>query len=294
MTPPKQPPITEQKVSKDRLVLMLKNGTDYVEIVQDLIAKQELPYTVDLSDPLNPTLKDTLCAGELYLNKFITTDSDTVEMKRKAILASRNYHEVLIIGPTGTGKEIIAKSQISDKLGSVKAVNCAGFPETLIESELFGYVKGAFTGADSSREGLIAQAAGGVMFMDEVGELPLTMQAKLLRVIQERSVRRVGGTKDEEITCKFVFATNKDLEAMVQAGTFREDLFARISTLQLNIKSLTDRKCDIVPICKSLQGGEKFLAQYGSQLESGMLKVPYNVRSLQQYITRFNVWGCIN
>ncbi len=215
-------------------------------------------------------------------------------MKDKALKSSKVINEVLIYGPTGTGKEIIAKSQIYNRTGHTRAINCAAMPEQLIEAELFGYVRGAFTGAESNRTGLVIDAAGGVMFLDEVGELPLPMQAKLLRLLQERTIRKVGGKDDEEVTCKFVFATNKDLESLIEKKLFREDLYARISTLALSIKSLSDRKCDIVPICKSLQGGDKFLEAFGEQLENGSLGVPYNVRSLQQYIVRYNVWGCIN
>jgi len=296
--------------SRQKLELYLKNGIDFVDTAQTWIDKFKLPYTIleGVADgkvnvgifadvPIGERfwfIKDTLCPGELHLGKFITVHDETLEMKEKALKASKVINEVLIYGPTGTGKEIIAKSQIYNRTGHTRAINCAAMPENLIEAELFGYVRGAFTGAESTRNGLVIDAANGVMFLDEVGELPLPMQAKLLRILQERTIRKVGGKDDEEITCKFVFATNKNLEKMVEHKTFREDLYARISTLSLSIQSLSNRKCDIVPICKSLQGGEAFLKEYGEHLENGSLQVPYNVRSLQQYIVRYSVWGCIN
>lgn len=290
--------------SKQKLDLLLKNGIDFVDMVNDLITKFKLPYTiVERVSSIEGVIgignkewfiKDTLCPGELHLGKFITLHEETLKMKEKALKCSRVINEVLIYGPTGTGKEIIAKSQIYNRSGHTRAINCAAMPENLIEAELFGYVRGAFTGAESTRPGLVVDSAGGVMFLDEVGELPLPMQAKLLRLLQERTIRKVGGKEEEEVTCKFVFATNKDLEDLISKKLFREDLYARISTLSLSIQSLSQRKCDIVPICRSLAGGEAFLKEYGEQLENGSLGVPYNVRSLQQYIVRYNVWGCIN
>jgi len=200
---------------------------------------------------------------------------------------------VLIFGATGTGKEIIARSMIANRSGAFRAINCAGLPEGLIESILFGHVKGSFTGATGDKRGFIAEAQDGVMFLDEIGEMPMLMQAKLLRTIQEKRITRVGSINEEEINCKFVFASNKDLSKMVEQGTFREDLYARISTLELNIKPLKDRLCDCVPICKSLSGGEKFLEEYETQLKGGVIDLSHNVRSIQRHVIRYSVWGSI-
>lgn len=289
---------------RNKIEFMLLQGPDMIPSVQDWIEKYKLPYTVQVSDGMMENsdgkvmpagygvLKDTLSRGELHLNQFITVDEETVEMKRYASLMAKSQHEVLIVGETGTGKEILAKSMIADRKGHIKAVNCAGFPETLIESELFGHTKGSFTGADREKQGLMSAAADGVMFLDEIGELPMSVQAKLLRALQERRIRKVGALVDEEITCKFVCATHRDLKQMVKDGQFRKDLFARISTLELHIKSLLpDRKDDIVPITQSLKGGEEFLKVHQANLLNGLLDLSLNVRSLQQHVIRFSVLG---
>jgi transcriptional regulator with PAS, ATPase and Fis domain len=285
----------ERKIhSKKALELMLANGEDFVDVVQKHIDDNKLPYEIVTLTGGTWSLKDTLNPGELHLAKFITVDEETKQMKIKASKAANTSYEVLISGATGTGKEIIARSQIGNRSGAFRAINCAGIPETLIESTLFGYIKGSFTGANGNKNGFITEANGGVMFMDEIGELPLLMQAKLLRTIQEKRITKVGSTEDEDISCKFVFATNRNLEEMVKAGTFREDLYARISTLELDIKSLKDRLCDAVPICKSLVTGDKFLERYESELRTGLLDLSHNVRSIQRHVIRYNVWGSIN
>ena len=294
MNPPVKPQLDTQKpITRKALELMLCNE-GFVDIVQGRIDSGKLPYRIVILEDGKPILEDTLNPGELHLAKFITVDPSTLVLKDKSKKASKTTHEVLIVGATGTGKEIIARSMIADRPGSFRAINCAGLPEGLIESILFGHIKGSFTGAYTDKEGFIADAKDGVMFLDEIGEMPMLMQAKLLRTIQEKKINKVGSTKDEDINCKFVFATNKDLEKMVEEGKFREDLYARISTLELNIKPLTERLCDAVPICKSLVGGDKFLETYQDSLSSGLLDLRHNVRSIQRLVIRHSVWGSIN
>jgi transcriptional regulator with PAS, ATPase and Fis domain len=162
-----------------------------------------------------------------------------------------------------------------------------------MEAELFGYVAGAFTDAKRTTDGLIIAATGGVMFFDEIALLPMDLQAKLLRVIQERTVRKVGGKVEEAVDCKFVFATNRDLRSMVEDGVFMKDFYARISTLELKISPLRERKCDIIPITKSLPNGDAFLSKYSDELTSGVLDLSLNVRSIQQYVIRYAVLGRI-
>jgi transcriptional regulator with PAS, ATPase and Fis domain len=273
-----------------RTMLEQEDWQEFMPVVQQFIDKFKLPYEIVIEDN-KPHLRNILSRGQQKLQTFITVDPETKEMKLDALKMSTTPHEVLICGDSGTGKEIIAQAMIADRKGEIKAVNCAGFPETLIESELFGYVKGAFTGADTTRDGLMTAAAGGVMFLDEIGEMPMSVQAKLLRALQEKRIRRVGSNKTEEINCKFVFATNQDLNKMVKEGTFRKDLYARISTLELFINPLSKRKCDINPITESLQNGKAFLEKYGDDLHSGALDLSLNVRSLQQHVIRFNVLG---
>jgi transcriptional regulator with PAS, ATPase and Fis domain len=294
-----QPKVKSRKV----LELMLANGEEFVAMVQKDIDAFKLPYAIKKmqvrigdSGHLEEKfiLEDTLSPGELHLARFITVDDATILMKEKARKAALTPYEVLISGATGTGKEIIARGMVANRQGAFRAINCAGLPEGLIESILFGHVKGSFTGAYTDKNGFIIEAENGVMFLDEIGEMPMLMQAKLLRTIQEKVITKVGSTKDEPINCKFVFATNRDLGKMVEEGKFREDLYARIATLELDIKPLKERVCDCVPICKSLVGGDKFLDSFGVMLESGNLDLSHNVRSLQRHVIRYAVWGSIN
>jgi PAS domain S-box-containing protein len=160
---------------------------------------------------------------------------------------------ILIRGETGTGKELIARAvhNLSHrKDGPFVAVNCACFPETLVESELFGYEKGAFTGAERAKPGRFARAEDGTLFLDEVGNLPLPVQAKLLRVMQDRTYEPLGGTKTLRTNARVVAATNQDLAAMVDEGTFRSDLYYRINVIELQLPPLRERPEDVLPLVR--------------------------------------------
>src|ERR1035438_5522043 len=155
---------------------------------------------------------------------------------------------VLIEGETGTGKEQVARAvhtSAHHRAGPFVAVNCAALPETLLESELFGHEKGAFTSAVGQRRGRFEMAHGGAIFLDEVGDVPAAMQAKLLRVLQERSFERVGGTESIQVDVRVIAATNRSLQQMVKDGKFREDLFYRLNVVKISLPPLRDRAEDI-------------------------------------------------
>lgn len=161
----------------------------------------------------------------------------------------------LILGETGTGKEVIARALhelSSRKNNSFAAINCAAIPENLLESELFGYEKGAFTGASSTKKGKIELADGGTLFLDEIGDMPMPLQAKMLRFLQERVIERVGSVKCIPVDVRVVCATHRDIQQLIGAGDFREDLYYRISEITLNIPPLREREGDAVVIAQSL------------------------------------------
>jgi two-component system NtrC family response regulator len=162
---------------------------------------------------------------------------------------------VLLLGESGTGKELLASAvhKLSPRAGKpFVAINCAAIPETLLESELFGYEKGAFTGAVRQTSGKFEQANGGTIFLDEIGDMPLALQAKLLRFLQDRVVERIGGRERITVDVRIVCATNKDPAAMIQAGEFREDLYYRISEVTVRIPPLRDRAGDAIVIARMI------------------------------------------
>ena len=203
---------------------------------------------------------------------------------------------VLITGESGTGKELLARAihqESSRREHPFVPIHCGAIPENLIESELFGHVKGAFTGAIQNKIGLLELASGGTVFLDEVGEIPLQMQVKLLRFLQERSFRRVGCTEDIEVNVRILCATNKDLEEEVERGTFREDLYYRLNVIQIALPPLRRRKDDIPLLA------EYFVRRYSAELNRRIMRIseeamellrtyPYsgNVRELENILER--------
>lgn len=284
--PPATPIVRQEREvpSEEKLRKFIENG--FEDMAQELIDSFALPYTIK-----DKQLLDNLKGTDLWLRKFITIDPETDELKSDIMTLSKYNHEVLIHGETGTGKELLSRALIGNRTGKSLAVNCAGLPEHLVESELFGYKRGAFTGAESDRQGLMASASDGLLFLDEIGELPLQAQAKLLRALQDKKIRRVGSMLEEEISCRFVFATNRDISKLVIDGKFRQDLYARISTFEYQVKPLRDRKCDIEPICNALANGKDFYQKYYNELHNGGLSLEHNVRSIQQHHTRWSVFG---
>ncbi len=202
---------------------------------------------------------------------------------------------VLVTGESGTGKELVARA-IHDLSPRAEkpfvSINCGAFTETLLESELFGYVKGSFTGANTNRKGLFEAAERGTIFLDEIGEMSSAMQVKLLRVLQERRLRPVGATEETLVDTRVIAATNRDLASMVKEGTFREDLFYRISVIPIELPALRERVEDIPELAEHF--AHKFCAQAGRQLsisEKAMRLLenyswPGNVRELEHIIER--------
>jgi two-component system response regulator AtoC len=203
---------------------------------------------------------------------------------------------VLITGESGTGKELVARALAARsrrRSGPFVAINCAAMPETLLESELFGHVKGAFTDAKAARIGLFAQASGGVLFLDEIGEMPLTLQPKLLRALQERRVRPIGGETETAFDARLVAATNRDLETAVEERRFREDLFYRINVITVALPPLRARGTDVLLLAQHyIQHFAGQFAKSVSGLSPGAAEKlcsygwPGNVRELQNCIER--------
>jgi len=202
---------------------------------------------------------------------------------------------VLITGDRGTGKEMIAQAihRASPRAGGpFVAVNCAAIPDTLLESELFGYVKGAFTGAQADRPGLFEQAEDGTLLLDEIGELPLPLQAKLLRVLQENEIRRVGDQKTRRVNVRLLAATARDLAADAAAGRFRHDLFDRLNVVAIHLPPLSERREDIAPLARHFAA--LLARRLGRRLELSDAAIawlreqpwPGNVRALEHAIER--------
>jgi two-component system, NtrC family, response regulator PilR len=203
---------------------------------------------------------------------------------------------VLIYGESGTGKELVARAVHTCSPRSSEpfvSINCGAFPESLLESELFGYVKGAFTGASQNKRGLFEVASGGTIFLDEISEMSIGMQVKLLRVLQERTLRPVGGVQEVAFDVRVIAATNKDLRDMVAANTFREDLFYRVSVIPINVPPLRDRRDDIDLLANHFLKKYAYAAQKSivriSAESKAMLRLydwPGNVRQLENTIER--------
>ncbi|WP_239500157.1 sigma-54-dependent transcriptional regulator [Desulfurobacterium thermolithotrophum] len=226
--------------------------------------------------------------------EIIYASKEMEEILKKASLFAKTEAPVLILGESGVGKELIARfiHKESGRKGKFVSVNCAAIPSELFESELFGYEKGAFTGALCAKPGLFEEADGGTLFLDEIGELPLNLQVKLLRVLQESEIRRVGGTKTKKVDVKVVAATNKDLKELVKKGDFREDLYYRLNVLTLKVPPLRKRPEDILELTGFFI--RKFSGKYGKKVEITpeafqillSYSFPGNVRELENLIHR--------
>ena len=244
----------------------------------------------------------TAASDHLLLRDRLIGGSPLIQRVREAISrVSAVPSSVLICGESGTGKEVAARSihELSDRAGKpFVPVNCAAIPADMIEAELFGHVRGAFTGANSSREGLFLHAHGGTLFLDEIGDMPLPVQAKMLRAIEERKVRPVGSEREASVDLRFVFATNADLEEKVADGSFRSDLFYRINVMRIDMPRLADRDDDVIDLARLFV--ERLSQQLGlPKVEPGEAAIqamrdyswPGNVRELRNLVERSLILG---
>lgn len=284
--------------STDAAVEAMKIGAiDYISKPFDI---EELKITINKAldiDKLNKEI-DILKAEirENFDRKIIGSSRRMIEIFEVVDKVADTNATILITGESGTGKELIASlihNKSSRKGNPFIQVNCGAIPENLLESELFGYEKGAFTGAQGRKPGRFDRAQGGTLFLDEIGELNLSLQVKLLRVLQEREFERVGGTEVIKADVRIIAATNRDLDKMAQEGSFREDLLYRLKVIPIHVPALRDRKEDIPLLA------EFFINKYSKQMNKGrtvMLQdaldiiksydFPGNIRELENIIER--------
>ena len=289
--------VTAFATTEQAVEAMRKGAYDYVqkpfrnhELLATLEKALEKRAIVAENQTLRAEVKARWTEGQL-IGKSAAMDRLRDLIKRVANATS----SVLLTGESGTGKEMVARAlhfQSPRVERPFVVLNCGAIPENLIESELFGHVKGAFTGATAAREGLFQAAHGGTLFLDEVGELPPPLQVKLLRVLQDRKVRPVGGTAEVEVDVRVVAATNRDVESEVEAGTFREDLFYRLNVIRIEVPPLRDRPEDIPVLADYFL--QKHSALQGRRLEFSpeamrwLAQQPYagNVRELENIVER--------
>ena len=244
----------------------------------------------------NRRLADKVGEDKTVLGAMITSAPEMVKVARTIERVAKTNVSVMLLGASGTGKELLAKGlhDASDRSGgSFVAINCAAIPENLLESELFGHEKGAFTGAVKTTEGKIEQAHGGTLFLDEVGDIPLPLQVKLLRFLQERTIERIGGRKPIEVDTRIVCATHQNLEAMIGEGRFREDLFYRLAEIVIKIPALSERPGDAILLAKAFLN--RFSAEMNPQVKGfapdALAAIdswgwPGNVRELENRVKR--------
>ncbi|MBZ4686627.1 MAG: two-component system, NtrC family, response regulator AtoC [Clostridia bacterium] len=279
-----------------------KGAYDYIEKPFDLdefnIAIKKALETRDLKNEVEILKKKQ---QEFFRNNKIIGESQAMKklLKKVAILAESEA-TILILGETGVGKGLLAK-EIHDKSSRMNSsfmdINCGSIPHNLIESELFGFEKNAFTGATSSKKGLFEIADGGTVFLDEVGELPLNIQVKLLKFLEQREFKRVGGLVNKKVDVRIIAATNKDLENEVKKGNFREDLFYRLNVVPVHVPPLRERGDDIILIARFfINHFSKILGKRVTELsaEAGdILKKhtwPGNIRELKNIIERIAIF----
>jgi two-component system, NtrC family, response regulator PilR len=302
------------QVSPDSAVILITAVDDYEAAVEAVKAGGATDYirkSPGLVDEIKIAIRRALekvslsrqnfalkrdAAGRNSLDNIVGISPAMEKLKQTIRTVASTQSTVLIYGESGTGKELVARAVHSCSPRSTEAfvsINCGAFPETLLESELFGYVKGAFTGANQNKRGLFEVADGGTIFLDEIGEMDLTMQVKLLRVLQERCVRPVGGTDEIAIDVRVIAATNRDLERQVAENTFREDLYYRLSVIPVTVPPLRNRREDLPMLVshfikKYVPAAGKSIAHINPSSLSALANYdwPGNVRQLENTIER--------
>jgi len=278
--------------SIDLAIKAMKCGA--FDFVSKPVSLETLRNLVDkaLTLPSSPQLASNI-SDEKY--QIIGDSELMLELKRSIAKFARSQAPVFICGASGTGKELVARQvhlQGSRAQAAFIAVNCGAIPSELMESELFGHLKGSFTGATSDNEGLFKAAHGGTLFLDEIADLPLAMQVKLLRVIQEKSIRAVGAQQEEAIDVRIISASHKDLESMVADGSFRQDLYYRINVIGITVPTLAERASDIPQLTDYLIEKHNYenasKVRIDEQALAALQSYPFpgNVRELENILER--------
>jgi DNA-binding NtrC family response regulator len=269
---------------------MRKGAFDYVckpFKVDELLVTVERALSYENALAENESLKETLASpAEVHFGTLIGDHPSMQSVYRTIRKIAQSDSTVLVLGESGTGKELVARAIHECSRRSARpfvAINCAALPDALLESELFGHVKGAFTGAMRDKEGLFKAADGGTLLLDEIGAIPMPMQQTLLRVLQEQEIRPVGGTQMLPVNVRIVAATNENLEALIGHGRFREDLYYRLSVIPLELPPLRARRSDI-----PLLAGH-FLARLGAAGGRGLVLRPEVLAALSEYSWPGNV-----
>lgn len=282
---------------QDSLVAIKSGVVDYLT---KPFTKNELKQAVDKSLGINNETNGSRSNSEIKTDKAygeIIGNSEKINDIIQIIERVKdNKATIFIKGESGTGKELVARAihyQGKFSRAPFIAVNCGGIPENLLEAELFGYTKGAFTGAEKDRDGFFQAAKGGTIFLDEIGNASTTVQSRLLRVLQEKEVVKVGAQKAEKIDLRIIAATNSNLKELIKKGSFREDLYYRLTVVEIEVAPLRERKDDI-PLLT-----EKFLFKYGVEYKDRFIKIdpeasailfrydwPGNIRELENVIQR--------
>jgi two-component system response regulator PilR (NtrC family) len=284
--------------SADNAVAALKAGAfDYLAKPVDLDQLRLLIRSAigDAAEP-DAGAATTTVSDEVAVSRLVGESAEMVKLRALIARLGQSMAPVAIIGESGSGKELVARAIHAMSARRAKpfvAVNCGAIPESLMEAEFFGYRRGAFTGAERDRDGFFQAASGGTLLLDEVAELPLAMQVKLLRAIQERHIHKVGSTTEEAVDVRILSATHQDLARLVELGRFRQDLFYRLNVIELRVPSLRERGEDIALIAKSLlrriaERAGVSAAWLTSEAEATLRQwsFPGNVRELENVLER--------